>query len=174
MKKMKTIVASLLIVLVTLGLDQWTKWAIERSISLNESIEMIKHFFYLTYVQNTGAGFSMFAGAGMGFFALLTIVALAAILYMFFKTEDSRYQICLSLVFSGAIGNFIDRMTLGYVRDFFSFYIFGYPFPVFNVADCYVTIAVIAFIILILFVYKENEFDFLSIKKSVDNNENKK
>ena len=89
MKKGKTVVASLLIVFVTLGLDQWTKWAIEKSIALNDSVEMIKHFFYLTYVRNTGAGFSMFAGAGMGFFALLTIVALAAILYMFFKTEDS-------------------------------------------------------------------------------------
>ena len=133
MKKMKTIVASLLIVLVTLGLDQWTKWAIERSISLNESVEMIKHFFYLTYVQNTGAGFSMFA--------------LAAILYMFFKTEDSRYQICLSLVFSGAIGNFIDRMALGYVRDFFSFYIFGYPFPVFNVADICITIGIVLILV---------------------------
>lgn len=156
MKKMKTIVASLLIVLATLGLDQWTKWAIERSISLNDSVEMIKHFFYLTYVQNTGAGFSMFAGAGMGFFALLTIVALAAILYMFFKTEDSRYQICLSLVFSGAIGNFIDRMTLGYVRDFFSFYIFGYPFPVFNVADICITIG-IALILVSMFIVDKKE-----------------
>ena len=156
MKKMKTIVASLLIVLVTLGLDQWTKWAIERSISLNESVEMIKHFFYLTYVQNTGAGFSMFAGAGMGFFALLTIVALAAILYMFFKTEDSRYQICLSLVFSGAIGNFIDRMMLGYVRDFFCFYIFGYPFPVFNVADICITIG-IALILVSMFIDDKKE-----------------
>ena len=156
MKKMKTIVASLLIVLATLGLDQWTKRAIERSISLNDSVEMIKHFFYLTYVQNTGAGFSMFAGAGMGFFALLTIVALAAILYMFFKTEDSRYQICLSLVFSGAIGNFIDRMTLGYVRDFFSFYIFGYPFPVFNVADICITIG-IALILVSMFIDDKKE-----------------
>lgn len=48
--------------LVTLGLDQWTKWAVEKSIALNDSVEMINHFFYLTYVRNTGAGFSMFAG----------------------------------------------------------------------------------------------------------------
>lgn len=61
MKKGKTTVASLLIVLVTLGLDQWTKWAVEKSIALNDSVEMINHFFYLTYVRNTGAGFSMVA-----------------------------------------------------------------------------------------------------------------
>lgn len=99
MKKMKTIVASLLIVLATLGLDQWTKWAIERSISLNDSVEMIKHFFYLTYVQNTGAGFSMFAGAGMGFFALLTIVALAAILYMFSNRRFTLSNLFITCIF---------------------------------------------------------------------------
>lgn len=156
MKKIKTSIASLLIVLITLGLDQWTKWAIVKSIPLNESVEMIKHFFYLTYVQNTGAGFSMFSGAGMGFFAVLTLVALAAIVYMFFKTNDPRYQICLALVFSGAVGNFIDRMFLGYVRDFFSFYIFGWPFPVFNVADICITMG-IALILISMFIDEKKD-----------------
>lgn len=156
MKKIKTSIASLLIVLITLGLDQWTKWAIVKSISLNESVEMIKHFFYLTYVQNTGAGFSMFSGAGMGFFAILTLVALAVIVYMFFKTNDPRYQICLALVFSGAVGNFIDRMFLGYVRDFFSFYIFGWPFPVFNVADICITMG-IALILISMFIDEKKD-----------------
>ena len=156
MKQGKTVVASLLIVFVTLGLDQWTKWAIVKSIKLNETVEMINHFFYLTYVQNTGAGFSMFAQAGMGFFAVLTLIALVAMVYMFFKTDDSRYQICLSLVFSGAIGNFIDRMSLGYVRDFFSFYIFGYPFPVFNVADICITVG-IALILISMFIEDKKE-----------------
>lgn len=156
MKQGKTVVASLLIVFVTLGLDQWTKWAIVKSIKLNETVEMINHFFYLTYVQNTGAGFSMFAQAGMGFFAVLTLIALVAMVYMFFKTNDSRYQICLSLVFSGAIGNFIDRMSLGYVRDFFSFYIFGYPFPVFNVADICITVG-IALILISMFIDDKKE-----------------
>ena len=156
MKKLKASIASLFIVLFTLGLDQWTKWAVVKSINLNESVEMIKHFFYLTYVQNTGAGFSILDGAGMGFFALLTIAALIAIVYMFVKTNDSRYQICLALVFSGALGNFIDRMMLGYVRDFFSFYIFKYPFPVFNVADICITIG-IALILLSMFIDDKKE-----------------
>ena len=156
MKKIKTSIASLLIVLITLGLDQWTKWAIVKSISLNDRVEMIKHFFYLTYVQNIGAGFSMFSGAGMGFFAILTFVALAAIIYMFFKTNDPRYQICLALVFSGAIGNFIDRMFLGYVRDFFSFYIFGWPFPVFNLADICITVG-IALILISMFIEEKKD-----------------
>jgi signal peptidase II len=142
MKKNGTLIASVLIILVTLGLDQWTKWAIVHSLQLNDRIEMIKHFFYLTYVQNTGGGFSLFAGAGMFFFAVLTVVALIFMIYAFFKTDLPQYKICLSLVFSGALGNFIDRMTLGYVRDFFSFYIFKYPFPVFNVADICITVGI--------------------------------
>ena len=105
MKQGKTVVASLLIVFVTLGLDQWTKWAIVKSIKLNETVEMINHFFYLTYVQNTGAGFSMFAQAGMGFF---------------------------------------------------SFYIFGYPFPVFNVADICITVG-IALILISMFIDDKKE-----------------
>lgn len=68
------------------------------------------------------------------------------------------------LLAAGAIGNFIDRVRFGYVRDFIYFKIIN--FPVFNVADCYVTVSVIIFIILILFVYKnEDDFAFLSLKK---------
>ena len=150
MKQGKTVVASLLIVFVTLGLDQWTKWAIVKSIKLNETVEMINHFFYLTYVQNTGAGFSMFAQAGMGFFAALTLIALVAMVYMFFKTNDSRYQICLSLVFSGAIGNFIDRVHLGYAVDMVQLDFID--FAIFNVADSYLTVGVL---LLILILWKE-------------------
>ena len=155
MKQGKTVVASLLIVFVTLGLDQWTKWAIVKSIKLNETVEMINHFFYLTYVQNTGAGFSMFAQAGMGFFAALTLIALVAMVYMFFKTNDSRYQICLSLVFSGAIGNFIDRLLYRYVVDFF--YFKAINFPIFNVADVYVSIAAMLLAYCVLIRYKDED-----------------
>lgn len=73
------------------------------------------------------------------------------------------YITCILLA-SGAIGNFIDRVRFGYVRDFIYFKIIN--FPVFNLADCYVTVSVIIFIILILFVYKnEDDFAFLSLKK---------
>ena len=156
MKKGKTTVASLLIVLVTLGLDQWTKWAIEKSIALNDTVEMINHFFYLTYVRNTGAGFSMLLRKLNGLLCRTYHYCLSRYGIYVFKTNDSRYQICLSLVFSGAIGNFIDRMTLGFVRDFFSFYIFGYPFPVFNVADICITVG-IALILVSMFIDDKKE-----------------
>ena len=70
---------------------------------------------------------------------------------------------------AGAIGNFIDRMMWHYVVDFL--YIKAINFPVFNVADCYVTVSVALLIILILFVYKEDDFGFLKLSKKGDNNE---
>lgn len=135
-----TICVALVIIFLTLGLDQWTKWAITHSLSLHEVQEIIAHFFSLTYVQNTGAGFSLFEGFGVLFFALLTLAALAVIVYAFFKTQDGRVQLCLSLICSGALGNLIDRLRFGYVRDFLSFRIFGWNFPVFNIADICITV----------------------------------
>lgn len=151
--KIGTVVVSCILIVLTLGLDQWTKWAVQTGIGLYDRIEVIKHFFYLTYVQNTGAGFSMFEGFGMGFFGILTIIALVVILYLYFTASDYRYQLALTLVFSGAIGNFIDRMIFGYVRDFFSVYIFGSPFPVFNIADICITVGFGA--LLICYCYDE-------------------
>ena len=126
--KIISICVSLVIVFLTLGLDQWTKWAITKTFALHERMEIISHFFSLTYVQNTGAGFSLFEDFGILFFALLTIAALVVIIYMFVRSSDVRAQLCLALVFSGALGNFIDRLRFGYVRDFLSFRIFGWDF----------------------------------------------
>lgn len=138
--KIISICVSLVIIALTLGLDQWTKWAITHTLFLHEKIEIIAHFFSLTYVQNTGAGFSLFEGFGILFFAVLTIAALVVIVWLFIRSDDVRAQLCLALVFSGAAGNFIDRLRFGYVRDFLSFRIFGWDFPVFNIADICITV----------------------------------
>lgn len=160
MKKLKigTFVTSILMIMITLGYDQWTKHVIAKNLGLHESIEVIKNFFYITYVQNTGAGFSLFDGFGMIFFGIITVVALVFIGYLYFVTDDFRYQLPLALVFSGAVGNFIDRMMLGYVRDFFSVYIFGWPFPVFNIADICICLGFgILFIVYVYDDYKEKQ-----------------
>ena len=104
----------------------------------------------------------------IGAFLVLTVIMICLITYVVLKTPLIRkyipvYITCILLA-AGAIGNFIDRVRLGYVRDFIYFKIIN--FPVFNIADCYVTVSVIIFIILILFVYKnEDDFAFLSLKK---------
>ena len=138
--KVITICVALIVVFLTLGLDQWTKWAVERSLDLYERVEIIKNFFTVTYVQNTGAGFSLFEGFGIWFFAIFTCIALVVVVWMFIKSKDARTQLCLALVFSGALGNLIDRLCFGYVRDFLSFNLLGWDFPVFNVADICITV----------------------------------
>lgn len=149
-KKLPALGVGALIIVLMVGLDQWTKWAIVKSIPLNGMIEVIPGFFELTYLRNFGAAFSSMTGVSMGFFGILTIVALCVIAYYFMKTDSTKVEFALSLIAAGAIGNLIDRMTLGYVRDFFRFYIFGSPFAVFNVADVCLTIGVALLIVIVL------------------------
>lgn len=146
-KKLPLALASLIIIVILVGLDQWTKWAVVQSIPLYEKVPVIDGFFDLTYLKNTGMAFSLFEDSGMIFFIVLTAAALAAMVYYFFKTDDLGIELCLAVIAAGAIGNLIDRVSLGYVRDFFLFYIFGWPFPVFNVADICITCGFIGLIV---------------------------
>ena len=83
------------------------------------------------------------------------------------KLQNSAY----ALIIGGALANMVDRAYNGFVVDFLDFYWDIYHYPVFNVADCYVTVSVALLIILILFVYKEDDFGFLKLSKKGDNNE---
>ncbi len=134
------IAAALVILVILVGLDQWTKWAIVKSIPLGDSLEVIPGFFELTHVRNSGAAFSSFDGIGMWFFIVLTLAALGVMIYYFFKSDNSKIDFALALIMAGALGNLIDRIQFGFVRDFFLFYIFGSPFAVFNVADVCITL----------------------------------
>lgn len=149
-RKLPAIVTALVVIGLLVGLDQWTKWAIVKSIPLGESVVVTPGFFELTYLRNYGAAFSSMAGMSMWFFGIITVLALCAIAYYFIKSDNLKIELALSLIAAGAIGNFIDRMTLGYVRDFFRFYIFGSPFAVFNVADVCLTLGVILLIVIVL------------------------
>lgn len=115
--------------------DQITKLIISSNMKLHDSIEVIENFFSITYVQNTGAAWSILEGS-MIFFYFITIIAVVCML-AFYKSSDcdeiSAWGVALML--GGTIGNFLDRLRLQYVVDFLDFIIFGYDFPVFNVAD---------------------------------------
>ena len=97
-------------------LDQLSKWGVQASMQIDESIHVIPGFFRITYLHNTGAAWSMLEGK-MVFFYLISIAFL------------------IGLMMAGTLGNFIDRLAFQYVRDFLDFIILGYDFPVFNVAD---------------------------------------
>lgn len=168
-RRIISLITYIVITAVLTQLDQITKYVAENNLYMKNDIDIIKNVLTLTYLRNNGSAFGMFSGK-INAFLVLTVIIVVVITYIVIRMPVTKrylpmYIVCTMLV-SGAIGNFIDRVRLGYVRDFIYFKLIN--FPVFNVADCYVTISVATFIVLILFVYKENEFDFLSFKKKAD------
>jgi len=136
---------------IFVSLDQFSKLAIVRYIKPGNRIVVIRDFFNISHVHNYGAGFSILQNARF-FLITLTIVACFALIYLLVTSDkkDVFSRISYLLILSGAIGNFIDRIRLGYVIDFLDFKIFGYDFPVFNVADCFITVGCFLLIIKIL------------------------
>lgn len=142
------------ILLAVLALDLASKQVISTQLSLHEMISVIPGFFAITYYQNTGMAWSLFSNAPL----LLTLVSgvitivLLSIYKDAYKENDKFMRLCTILMLAGAFGNLYDRLFLGYVRDFLSFNIFGYPFPVFNIADSSLVIGGILWIVYCVFV----------------------
>lgn len=134
---------------VILLLDQWTKIYVHTHFDLHESVNVIKGFFDITYVRNPGAAFGLFGDMPAlfrkVFFLSLTPVALVALGYFLYtvEEEDSLQISAISLIFSGAIGNYIDRIRFEYVIDFLDFNLPLYGrYPSFNVADMAIVVGV--------------------------------
>ncbi|HBV04276.1 signal peptidase II [Mammaliicoccus lentus] len=145
-------------IVIIIALDQLTKYMIVKSLEIGDSVKVIKNLLYITSHRNEGAAWGILQGK-MWLFYIVTIVVLV-ILIMFFKSEGygkPLIQFGLSLLIAGSIGNFIDRLFRSEVVDFIDTYIFGYNFPIFNVADAALTIGVIVLIIVILFEGKEEK-----------------
>lgn len=141
----------LLIITILVILDQYVKNLVVLNIPFGEHINLIDNFFSLTYVRNYGAGFSILQNATV-FLSLLSIVAIIVLTYMLFKTKnnDTLSKISYLLIISGAIGNLIDRIRLGYVVDFLDFIIINYDYPVFNIADSFITIGCFLLIFMVI------------------------
>ena len=137
------------------GLDQMVKYLVVANIDLYEHLPVIPGVMNLTYYQNTGAAFSMLEGQ-QWLFALIFAIFTAAIIWEFKKnslklTTFERW--CVAAVWAGGVGNMIDRLRLGYVIDMFETAFI--TFPVFNVADCFITCGAIALIAHLIFCNKE-------------------
>ncbi|PTJ91050.1 signal peptidase II [Staphylococcus simulans] len=158
MRKSYFIGATLFVTLAVLILDQFTKAYIVKIMSVGDSYSVIPGFLNITSHRNTGAAWGILSGK-MGFFFLVTIIVLGLLTYFYVKEARGHFwmQMAISLLFAGALGNFIDRMKNGEVVDFIDTYIFGYDFPIFNVADSSLTVGVILILILLLFDSKKNK-----------------
>ena len=139
----------LFIVVSLVSLDQYTKSIILNYFELYQSKTIIDGFFSLTYVQNFGAGFSIMQNARTTFL-IITPICLVGFTYLFIKSNDKLSKTALLLMISGTIGNFIDRIVRVYVVDFFDFIFFGWDFPIFNVADIFLTVGVCLYIIALI------------------------
>lgn len=127
-------------------IDQLTKIYIDRSMQLFDSIPVLENFFHITYVRNRGAAFSFLSNASwrLPFFITVSIIAALVILIAFRKLRDDQRlaQTALAMIFSGAIGNLIDRVRLGEVIDFLDVHWYRHHWPFFNVADSLICVGV--------------------------------
>ncbi len=158
MKRQYYIGISLFITIIILVLDQITKFIIASSIKVGDSFEVIPNFLNITSHRNDGAAWGILSGK-MSFFFIITIIILVVLIVFYIKEAKNNLlmQIAISLLFAGALGNFIDRVLHGEVVDFVDTYIFGYNFPIFNVADSSLTIGVLLIIIALLTDMKKEE-----------------
>ena len=136
-------------------IDQLSKIIIINNLPINHSLELIKNFFYLTYTHNTGAAFSILTGKRI--FLILIVIIIIIVLFNYLKKnmpESKISRTAFALVIGGSFGNLIDRIVRGYVVDFIDIKIFSYDFPIFNLADTFITIGI--FILLIMALRKEH------------------
>lgn len=183
-KIVKNTVISGFVTIFMIFLDQITKWLAVVNLKNKQSFVIWKDVFELHYLENQSAAFGVdllsiiqklfqfqyfidhpdvFLKVRMAFFTVLTILVVILFIVMYYKIPWDKHFMWLKVILvffvAGAIGNLIDRVCLNYVVDFFYFKLIN--FPIFNVADIYVTVAAILFIILCLFYYKEEDFELL-------------
>ena len=144
-------------------LDRLAKWSVASKIPLHESVTVIPGCFHLTHVENPGAAFGLFAESTaqwrIGALVSFSVIALMVVSALLWKHSYSlsTMTIGLSLILGGATGNLWDRMMTGHVVDFLDFYVGGYHWPAFNVADSAIVIGAILLVSEIVFAKSENE-----------------
>ncbi|MEP6887309.1 MAG: signal peptidase II [Nitrospirales bacterium] len=147
----------------TVVLDQVSKVQIMQTMRLHESIPVFPEFFSLTYIRNPGAAFGLLASSGQAFrlifFGVTSVFALGLLGMIFFRLRHDDWvgQLSIAAILGGAIGNLLDRARFGEVIDFLDFYIHGYHWPAFNVADAAISVGVFFLILHFALDKKEEE-----------------
>lgn len=153
------VIACLLTIIAVL-IDQFTKYLAVIYLKNQDPFVIIENVFELHYLENRGAAFGMLQNKQI-FFVFMVIVITVFIIYIYKNIPMTLFylplRLCMILILSGALGNCIDRICNQYVVDFFYFKLIN--FPIFNVADIYVTCATIGILILFIFYYKEEDLE---------------
>jgi signal peptidase II len=134
--------------------DQLTKFFIMKNMQMGDSIEIIRGFLYIGYTKNTGAAWGIF-GEHTEYLAIFSVLSSLVLIFILLHMKRKLGALSLAILIGGAVGNAIDRIRLGWVVDFIDTYIFGYDFPMFNVADSAITVGVIFLLIYMLFIHRE-------------------
>lgn len=159
-KRITHYITALISVVVLVCIDQFTKYLVVGHLKDRPAYVLIRNIFQLEYLENRGAAFGILQNQRV-FFYISVLLITAAVIWFYSKVPmEKKYlplRICAVLIVGGAFGNCIDRIRLNYVVDFFYFKLID--FPIFNVADIYVTVAAFLLVILILAYYKEEDLE---------------
>ncbi|NLP15842.1 MAG: signal peptidase II [Clostridiales bacterium] len=173
---MKQKLRHLIYFILLVVLDQITKYWARIKLQGDGPISIIPGVLKLQYHENTGAVWGIMTGK-VEFLSVMSIILSVVLVFIYFKIPQKRrylpIQILWIFIIAGAIGNSIDRFYLKYVVDFIYFELIN--FPIFNIADSYLTVSCILLLILGIFYYKEEDFDFVDglFKKKRQNNREK-
>lgn len=147
----------LIVAVVVLVLDRFSKWIVASRLSLHDGITVIPDFFRIVHVENPGAAFGLFAESSYQWrltlliiFSLLALIIVAVLLW---KNSEmvSATGTALALILGGALGNLWDRVIAGHVTDFLEFHVGSYYWPSFNVADSAIVVGAVLLVADILF-----------------------
>ena len=137
--------------------DLFTKQIIINNVRFNSEIVVIKNFFSITHIRNSGAAWGIFSSE-TDILSIVTIICSLLIVYFIYaSTVNKPMMFCLSAILAGACGTLIERLRLGYVTDFLAFDIFGYKFPNFNFADICITVGCFAMLFYVVFIQKKDK-----------------
>lgn len=166
---MKKYLSAIISLIVLSGIDQYTKFLALTYLKGQEAFVIWKGVFELRYLENRGAAFGILQNQQL-FFIIMTSIVLMLIAYLYVMTPDNKrflpMRLTILFIAAGAIGNLIDRVCRGYVVDFFYFSLIN--FPIFNVADIYVTVTFFVLVLLLLFVYKDEELSVYTPKRKAN------
>ena len=162
MKENRIIHYLLAVIMVTVSVifDQWTKHLAILSLKDQNPFVIIENVFQLRYLENRGAAFGLLQNQHLFFYISMLLITILVVVFYLKVPMTKKFlplRICSVFVLAGGLGNFIDRIRLNYVVDFFYFELID--FPIFNVADIYVTVSMFVLLFLIFFYYKEEDLD---------------